>query len=184
MKISQTYVSSYALKVFVHLKHQHSNITHISKHGTGLILHRTSPPSLTFSPCTQWPDRNAYVQIDQIWSFCIAHTQVCSHVICRKGKETPSHDHFLFLPPNLPLSGPCQALFPGKGPSGQAQGPAWGRAWLIEKNKNREGRCEDSPSLHNSLSTSEKRKPLSSTTVLETRLSALYTMPHPTVGLC
>lgn len=87
-------------------------------------------------------------------------------------------------PPNLPLSGPCQALFPGKGPSGQAQGPASGRAWLIEKNKNREGRWEDSPSLHNRLAVKKKKKRLSTTTVLETRLSALYTTPHPIVGLC
>lgn len=39
-------------------------------------------------------------------------------------------------------------MFPGKGPAGQAvREPYTGRDRLIEKNKNTEGRWEDSPSL-------------------------------------
>lgn len=130
---------------------------HINNQWTGyklLNLAKSPPPSVTYGPCTQWPEHicstRAVPRLTKSEVSVRLRLKSGAMWFAGRGRRPPPTITLSLSPPNLPLSGPCQALFPGKGPSGQAQGPASGRAWLIEKNKNREGRWEDSP-LHNSL---------------------------------
>lgn len=106
--------------------------------------------------------------------------RVYNHVICWKSPPPP-------LPPRRPApEWPLLGYVSRKGAYWTGCEAQAGRHWLIEKNKNREGRWEDSPLLHNSPSMTGGKKsspPQCKEKPVHPPLIALQTLKHFRAGI-